>query len=125
MDINGNPQSTAPVTAPTPFKWQALKDLQLPPELVKRANERLRRLGFFARFSKKWRRYVEEEAKLQYFYGGRTVALLDTPEWGVIVALGHVASEEFERAWNSLSREEQRNSLIYCPSPVDDDVCWM
>jgi hypothetical protein len=127
MDTNGNPNPASPTTGPNappppaaPFQWEWLKDLQLPPELVKEAEVRLRKHGFFARFSKKWRCYVEEELKLQHFYGGQTIAFLDTPEGGVIVAKGPLESEEFDRGWNNLSREQQCNSIIYAPNPLND-----
>lgn len=92
---------------------QPLKDLTLPPELQQHVEDSCRRRGFWWQRN---RRGVEEDVKLQYFYGGYTVAYRRSADGLVVVLAGRLSSPEFGEAWESFRREEQRDLILDSPS---------
>jgi hypothetical protein len=99
--------------------WQALRDLTLPPELAKEVEDICRE----GRYRKgRDRRRIEEDIKLQHFYGGQCVGILDTPEGMVIVVAGNLASDAFGSALDALAPEVRRNIRLYSPTKWNDDV---
>ncbi len=94
-------------------KWRYLKDMKLPPELQKVVEDTC----------KEWkcrkpaaRLDVEEDIKLQHFFGGQAVAYVTTPQGLLIVATGELGTEDFSAQLALLSREERRQVTIYSPS---------
>jgi hypothetical protein len=63
---------------------------------------------------------VEEDLKLQYYFGGRDVAYLRMPEGKVVVAAGTLGTEEFRKTLLRLSPEERRHVIVYSPDPWDE-----
>src|SRR5207244_564228 len=76
-----------------------LKDLELPPALTKDAEEICRRQGSGTAAD---RQRVEQEIKLQYFFGGQDVAYLETDDGLIIVATGDMNSATFNKALGAL-----------------------
>jgi hypothetical protein len=60
---------------------------------------------------------VEEDLKLQHYFGGSDVAYLSTPEGRVVVAAGVLGTDEFRKALLSLSLEERQQVTVYSPDP--------
>ena len=104
-----------PATAPA--MRQFLKDLQLPPSLADEVDKSCRR-RFFGR--RRERREVEENIKLQYFFGGQDVAYVSTADGLVIVAAGDLESDSFGKALEALSADERRRVTLYSPGLWND-----
>jgi hypothetical protein len=98
-----------------------LKDLHLPPEMVREVEASYRRRGLWW-WEKKVRKYVEEEFKLMHFYGGKEVALLNTPAGTAVLYVGRITREDLSRLLPELTAEEWRNVLFDCPRPWGDPV---
>ena len=109
------PPSQAKISGQPP---QALKDLPIPPELANVIQQEMARCPFF--FKRRWQRWVEEEYKLQYYYGGKEVLYMDTPEGRVVVAAGSV--EEVGAAFRQLPPQESGKVVVYSPTPWDEVV---
>jgi hypothetical protein len=87
-----------------------LKDMELPPEVQKEVEDICRE----RRYRKaRDRQGVEEDVKLQYFFGGQTVAYKSTPEGLFIVAVGQLTDEGFTAELNHLPREERCRITLY------------
>ncbi len=65
---------------------------------------------------------LEEELKLQYYYGGRDVVCLDTPEGRVVVAVGTPVIEDVSQILQSLDPDERRRIAILSPEPGEERV---
>ncbi len=101
--------------------WVFLKDLQLPPDLVRRLDERFPRRWFG--WGKWARDAVEEDLKMQHFYGGKAVAYLLTTEGGVVVAAADdFDSPEFRASMDDLSRQEWCSMSRFVPFIWNDSV---
>jgi hypothetical protein len=96
---------------------QCLKDLSLPPRLAEDVAAICRRRGF-AKPSDRQR--IEEEVKLQYFFGGQDVAYLTTADGLVIVASGDLQSAVFGQALEALSPDQRRRVTLYSPDRWND-----
>lgn len=96
-----------------------LRELPTPPEIAEEVRKRCMQLGIWGR---KNVQRVEDELKLQYYFGGKYVAYFRSDQGPVIVAAGRSDSEEVGRQLDALSREE-RQKLIHCfPTVWNDEV---
>jgi hypothetical protein len=119
--VTASNQSADLAKAPSPTvisTRKPLKDLSLPPEALKEADDYCRRYKY-RRVEE--RRRVEEDFKLQIYYGGQDVALLETPEGLVVVMAGDLGSAEFGRVLEALSSEERRQVSLYSPMPWNNE----
>jgi hypothetical protein len=64
-------------------------------------------------------RRVEEDLKLQYYFGGQDVAFLETSQGRVVVAQGILGTGEFRCALQSLSLDERRRVIVRFVDPWD------
>jgi hypothetical protein len=108
--------------ATVPPKRQPLSELAMPPEVAREAEAICKRYGYRKGRN---RQEVEEELKLQYYYGGQHVAYLVTPAGLVVVAAGNIESEAFRKTLEGLSREEHQKLIIYSPSPWNNEDSWL
>lgn len=90
-----------------------LDDLPTPPEVAEAARQYIKKLGLFR---KKTLKSIEDELKLQYYYGGWYIRCLPTKQGKVIVALDQGDEEECERQVQALSPEDRRESVVHVPS---------
>jgi hypothetical protein len=97
---------------------QSLRDLPLPPEVAEELNRYCSRLG-----SRKARNHeMEEQMKLQHYFGGKWVAYLRTKEGPVIVATAdRVGDPAFEQQLSSLTTQERQEAIIDCPTRLFDN----
>ncbi len=96
-----------------------LRDLPTPPEVIAAAERRCRK--YYLR-GKKRRQEVEENLKLQYYFGGQAVYTLDTSEGLVVIPI-----PERYRGTPGLrdiffTPEERSRVCHTVPSPLDDTV---
>jgi hypothetical protein len=101
-----------------------LRNLPTPPELAEAVDICCRHAGYGPRGRD--RRRVEDELKLQYYYGGWDVAYLPTPEGLVVVAAGECESDAFGKALDGLPAAERRRVVYYVPGRWNtaEDPCW-
>jgi hypothetical protein len=116
----GPPAKVTPAAPPSeevgPLR-QRLADLPTPPEVAARVQSSCKRLGLWRT---KYVQEVENQLKLQYYYGGQWVAYLSTEEGIVIVAAGRPDSDAFERQLSLLSTEERYSAVRTLPSLWND-----
>jgi hypothetical protein len=122
------PESVSPPPPPLPVRPvppvpQRLADLPTPPEVTEEARRQ------YARWWKRWGRTslarIEQELKLQYYYGGRLICYLRNKEGPEIVIVHNGDDEEFHRQYRALT-PEQRKRAVSMGLPVwMDDVTEM
>jgi hypothetical protein len=98
---------------------QCLADLPTPAEVadaVKRSYTRWRKLGGKSLAT------IEEELKLQYYYGGQSVNYLRTPRGIVVMAVGHCGTSDYRRQLDALPAELRPQLLLAIPSRWNDEV---
>ena len=95
------------------------RDLPTPPEVSEEVKRHCHRLGLRRR---RYRQDVEDELKLQYYFGGRYVGYLPTDQGPVIVAAGKLGSEEFGRQLDGVASERRRDVILNVPSPWNDTI---
>ena len=116
---NGPPQAAPAVAVDVKPLRQPIRDLPLPPQVGDEAMRYCKRLG--VRRAKE-RHEVEEQMKLQHYYGGTWIAFLDTNEGVVVVAAAHSLSDPlFDRQLAFLTHEERRRCRFDCPSRLFDE----
>jgi len=98
---------------------QRVRELPLPPAVAAEAKRYGKRLGF-------WRakhfRELEEQMKLQHYYGGKWIAYLQTDEGPVVVAAADSLDDpSFDQQLSFLTAEERRSVLIDSPSRLFDE----
>jgi hypothetical protein len=113
---NGPPPGLPAFVPPLPVPF-LLRDLKLPEDWQKDVEEDCRGLWW-----KRDKLRVEEDAKLQYFFGGWTVAYQRTPQGILILAAGDRHSFEFEEVIDNLSREEYEKTIVRWQFPWDVEV---
>ncbi len=96
---------------------QLLKELETPATVAAALATICQRLGCQTVLD---RRRVEEELKLQYYYGGRDVACLDTPEGRLVVAVGTPVIEDLSQVLQSLPPGERERLSILSPEPWEE-----
>jgi hypothetical protein len=70
-----------------------------------------------------WRKWVADELKLQYHYGGKTVAVMQTDRGIVVVAAGDsLDSPEIAGLRESLTPEENARTILETVQKWNDDT---
>jgi hypothetical protein len=105
------PRQGGPTLAPLSVP-QRLADLPTPPEIVQRARRHARKLGLWG---KKYINGFEEELKLQYYYGGRHIRCLPTPQGGVVVAVHNGDDEDYQRQLQALTPQQRQRAVVMVP----------
>jgi hypothetical protein len=119
------PHSAAPAAAPRPSlpagvgaPRQRIRDLPLPPEVAAQAKHYCKQLGWRGAASL---RQVEEQMKLQYYYGGKWIALRQTDEGPLVVAVAEsLRDPSFDRQLSSLTPDERRHLRYSSPPRLFD-----
>ncbi|HMC65571.1 MAG TPA: hypothetical protein VKI65_11590, partial [Gemmataceae bacterium] len=96
-----------------PPQPQALRDLATPPELAEVIADARARYPHDPR-------WIDEELKLQYYYGGLEVLCAETPEGREVLAAG--SPEEVGNVLRSVSREQWNRVMILSPAPWNEVV---
>lgn len=100
-----------------------VRDLPTPPEVQERIDRKCKRLSLGRG---KYRRMVEEELKLSYYFGGRWIAVLRTPDGPIVVAVTNdLASDSFTAQLACLGPVEQRERVLDLPSAWNNDVAMI
>jgi len=107
--------------------WQYVRDLPTPPEVTTLIEAKCRGRGWWWRW---WHRRLldpaTEDLKLQYHYGGKIVAVMNTDRGLVVIAAG----DDFDSPALANLRERlppevyQRTALEYLP-PWNDDTTYV
>jgi hypothetical protein len=117
------PMSPSPAAANAPGVGplrQRIRDLPLPPEVAAEAKRYCKRLGFWV--GGKSLREMEEQMKLQYYYGGLWVACLRTREGPVVVAATEILSDpRFDQQLSYLAPDERRSARLELISRLFDE----
>src|SRR5262249_27918610 len=96
-----------------------LNDLAIPLELAQDVEDICRRRGYGRGAARK---HIEQEIKLQYYFGGQGGSYLATAEGPLVVAAGDMSSPAFGRALEALSNDERRNVTLYSPARWNDST---
>jgi hypothetical protein len=116
------PAEPPPIPSGTPERRplrQRIRDLPLPPEVAVEAERYCKRLGLWRKSS---RLEVEDQMKLQHYYGGMWIAELRTDEGPVVVAAGQDLGDPlFHQPLSVLTPEERRRVVIDSPIRLFDD----
>jgi hypothetical protein len=102
-----------------PVCRQYLKDLELPPEVKREVEAYCRERGYRRRADLQ---RVEEDLKLQFFFGGKDVGFMPTPQGRLVVAVGEMNSEAFSVQLGRLTPEERQRTILYSPEPWDTEA---
>lgn len=86
-----------------------LRELPTPAEVAVEVDRYCKKLGLTR---KRYRQGVEDDLKLQYYFGGQYVGFLRTDEGPVVVASGQLESEEFDRQLDALPPEKRRCIIL-------------
>jgi hypothetical protein len=112
----GAPPASEPPRIPLPPEGQPMRvkvrALPTPPEVAEEVKKSCRRVGFWRR---KYVQQVEDELKLQYYFGGQAVSYLYTREGLVVVAAGDRNSDAYDRLLSFLPPEERRQAILDFP----------
>ena len=127
MATNSDPSTSAgssggdgfSITTPARSMRLLLKDLETPPALAAAIQEASKLFGFRAARD---RLYIEEEIKLQYYYGGRDVACIETPDGRALVAIGTPYIENWPQILDSLNPDQRHKVAILTPEPWNDNL---
>jgi hypothetical protein len=114
------PPALAPAVTPEvkPLR-QRVRDLPLPPEVAAEAKRYCKYLGTSRA---KDIREMEEQMKLQHYYGGKWIAYLRTDEGPVVVAAAKSLSDPvFDQQLSFLTPEERRRRIIDSPIKLFDE----
>jgi hypothetical protein len=102
---------------PVPY---LLADLPTPPEVAEEARRCYARRGGF--WGGKALAAIEQELKLQYYYGGRCVSWLRTRRGPLIMAAGRVASDNYGQQLEAIPAEQRYQLIHDLPSVWKDEV---
>jgi len=86
-----------------------LDELPTPPELQHAAEAYCTREGIRRKRHKRW---VEQQLKLQFYYGGQNVVCVDTREGRRIIAHGTPGSGELRAALERLGPQERARAVV-------------
>jgi hypothetical protein len=108
-----------PQTDPTvnTAAWTYLADLPVPPDLARAIKEALAQGGWV---TERQRRFHEEELKMQFHFGGKAVAYLQTQRGRAIVVAGPPDGEEVFRVLDALPRSLRTKITFYPVDPWSD-----
>jgi hypothetical protein len=94
-----------------------LDDLPTPEEVASRAQRRARERGLRGR----WRRELEEQLKLQYYFGGQCVSYLRGAGGIVVMAAGRSGSPEYQRQLAGVAAEQRARLVLAIPPRWNDE----
>jgi hypothetical protein len=118
---NADRLASLPKPSLTPEGRVWLHDLPLPPELVPELEYQCQRYWFWQRA--KYRRFHEDELKLQWYFGGHLIYYLWAPTGIAVVSVGGPTGEgAFHRFRDQLpvaERDQLRSEYVF---PWNDDV---
>ena len=98
---------------------QPLSRLEIPADVAVAVTATCRHLGL--RSAQEVLR-LEEEFKLQYYYGGRDVVCLDTPGGRVVVAVGSPVIANLTEVLRALSAAERSRISLLSPEPWEEST---
>jgi hypothetical protein len=102
--------------------WVHLDDLPTAPELAEAIDAYCAHYGYRG----EERRRVEEQFKLAFYYGGKTVGYLRTPR-GIAVCTAVATVEEYAAVKSRLSSQQRKEIMLYTASPWNEaslPTCW-
>jgi hypothetical protein len=122
--LEGGPGQGEPSPAPAPLCPQEgevprvrLRDLPTPPEVAEEAARWCRKPGLWG---KRNRREVEEQLKLQYYYGGQAVYVLRGSEGPIVIAIPERFRDVPGLRYVLLTPEERPHACLEAPSVWGD-----
>src|SRR5262245_12724207 len=89
-----------------------LKDLETPPALAEAIQQACKQFGFR---SVRDQLYVEEELKLQFYYGGRDVACIETDQGRAVLKAGTPYIEDWPQVLDGLDADHRHKVMILTP----------
>jgi hypothetical protein len=114
----GSPPVTASSAGERKPLRQRVRELPLPPEVAAEAKRYCKRLGLWGAKS---RRQMEEQMKLQHYYGGRWIAELLTDQGIVVVAAAESLNDPvLDQQLSFLTAEERRSVRFESPTQLFD-----
>lgn len=99
-----------------------VRDLELTPELQRDLELICQDSGY--RKARDQQR-VEDEIKLQYYFGGLDIAYLVTPRGPAVVAAGDCSTNAYREALDALSPQERQAAVRYTPRGWHRDVSFV
>jgi hypothetical protein len=104
-----------PAATPSPGEGKPqrvrLRDLPTPPEVAEQAKQSCRKYG--------WNRQdVEDQLKLQYYYGGQSIYILSTSQGPVVIPIEERYKDTPDLRYALLTPEERPHAGLTIPS------CW-
>jgi len=99
-----------------PFVRQRLRDLPTPPEVAAEARRFRKKQGWGAQPLSA----IEDELKLQYYYGGQEMRCLFGKDGPIIVAIYRGDDEDYRNQLQALSAEEKQKAVVLVPSVWND-----
>jgi hypothetical protein len=109
--------AAGPPSEGRPYR-QRVRDLPLPPAVAAAAQRYCQRLGLWGAKS---RREMEEQMKLQHYYGGTWIAYLRTDEGPVVVgSAASLSDPAFDQQLSFLTADERRGLILESPVRLFD-----
>jgi hypothetical protein len=116
--LAGVKKPPAPAAPPCQPLRQRVRDLPLPPEVAAEAARYGKQIGCW--WAKDFRQ-LEEQMKVQHYYGGKWIAFLETDEGPVVVAVADDLNDpSFDQQLSFLTAEERRSAILDSPSRLFD-----
>ncbi len=100
-----------------PFVRQRLRDLPTPPEVAAEARRFHKAQGWGGR---QRLNAIEDELKLQYYYGGQCIRCLFGREGPIIVAIYRGDDQDYRNQEQALSAKEKHEAVVLVPSVWND-----
>jgi hypothetical protein len=97
---------------------QRLRDLPFPPEVTEAAQRYCKKLNLWG---SGYRKEMFDRFLLQWYYGGKYIGYLSTPDGPIIVAAGRL-DEAFDRQLAAVTPEERRQVILEPMDPWNDSV---
>jgi hypothetical protein len=127
--MSADPLPEGPQEAAEEFQYPPLpelpvlvRDLPLPPELAAEVDAYCKKAGLRRAAERQLR---EDHVKLQYYFGGFSVAYLRTPDGPRVVAVGDVDDDDFWQQVDRLPPEDRRRNIVWTPHPRDPSISWI
>jgi hypothetical protein len=100
-----------------PFVRQRLRELPTPPEVAAEARRFHKAQGWGGRQRLS---AIEDELKLQYYYGGQHIRCLFGKDGPIIVAIYRGDDEDYRNQIQALSAEEKQEAVVVFPCRWND-----
>jgi hypothetical protein len=100
-------------------KQVALADLPTPPDLAQAVEDCCASLG--RRRGRRERQRVEDELKLQYYFGGQHIVSFLGPKGRTVIVMEGISPDDWRRWRQQLTRVERDRYVAYIPPIWDDD----